>query len=151
MKDPIKRRQTVSWKKLCFSCLKYGHRAADCPPRTWFKCNRKHHKSLCVNNQLQDSSSIRHQETKEKMMLPLEIREFATLLWLSMQLQFSVEPQWTLVLEVATPQYLWSVASAKALSYQKRDKWKCCYTPHQQKLKYTISSTVIKRVPLSLM
>ena len=116
MKDPIKRRQTVSWKKLCFNCLKYGHRAADCPPRTWFKCNRKHHKSLCVNNQLQDSSSIRHQETKEKMMLPLEIREFATLLWLSMQLQFSVEPQWTLVLEVATPGAGSSYASVPLIS-----------------------------------
>ena len=49
-------------------CLQYGHCAADCPSHTCFKCNRKHYTSLCVNNQLQDNSSNRDQETKEKMM-----------------------------------------------------------------------------------
>ena len=66
VKDPIKRRQIVSSKKLCFNCLKYGHRTADCPSHTCFKCNRKHHTLLCANNQLQDKSS--NQDTKEKMM-----------------------------------------------------------------------------------
>ena len=68
MKDPVKRRQIVSSKKLCFNRLKYGHRAGDCPCRTCFKCNRKRHTSLCVNNQLQDNSSDKDQETQEKMM-----------------------------------------------------------------------------------
>ena len=68
VKDPVKRRQIVSSEKLCFSCLKYGHRAADCPSYTCFKCNRKHHTSFCVNNQLQDNCSNRDQETKEQMM-----------------------------------------------------------------------------------
>ena len=56
-------------EKFCFNCLKYGHCAADCPSCTCFKCSRKHHTSLCVNNQLQDHSSNRDQETKEKMMV----------------------------------------------------------------------------------
>ena len=68
MKDPVKCTQIVSSKKLCFNCLEYGHRAGDCPSRTCNKCNRKHHTSLCVNNQLQDNSSNKDQETQEKMM-----------------------------------------------------------------------------------
>ena len=68
VKDPVKRRQIVSSKKLCFNCLKYGHPTADCPSRTCFKCNRKQHTSLRANNEAQDKSSNRDQETKEKMM-----------------------------------------------------------------------------------
>ena len=49
-KDPVKCRQIVSSKKLCFHCLKHGHREADCPSITCFKCNRKHHTLLCINN-----------------------------------------------------------------------------------------------------
>ena len=59
VKDPVKCRQIVSSKKLCFNCLKYRHRAADCPSCTCFKCNWKHHTSLCVNNQLQGKDQQR--------------------------------------------------------------------------------------------
>ena len=68
VKNSAKRRQIVRSRKLCFNCLKYGHRATDCPSRTCFKCNRKHHTLLCVNSQPQDNSSNRDQETKVKMM-----------------------------------------------------------------------------------
>ena len=71
VKDPVKRRQIVGPKKLSFNYLKCCHRAAYCPNRTCFKCNWKHHTSLCINTQLQDNSSNRDQETKEKMMASL--------------------------------------------------------------------------------
>ena len=61
----------MSSKKLCFNCLKYGHRAVDFSSRTCFKYKRKHHTSLSVNNQIQDNSSNRDEETKEKMMASL--------------------------------------------------------------------------------
>ena len=69
VKDPVRRRQIVSSKKLNFNCLKYGHRTADYLSSTCFKSNQKHNISLCVNNQLQGNSSNRDQETKEDMMV----------------------------------------------------------------------------------
>ena len=68
VKDPVKHKKIMSSKNLFFNCLKYGHRAADWPIRTWFNCKWKHHTSLCVNNQMQDNPSHRDQETKVKMM-----------------------------------------------------------------------------------
>ena len=65
-KDPVKRRQIVSSKKLCFNCLKYVHHTAGFPGRFCFKCNRKHHTSLRVNNELQGNFSNRNQVTKKR-------------------------------------------------------------------------------------
>ena len=52
VKDSVKRRQIVSSKNLYFNCLKNSHCGADCQNCTCFKSKRKHHESLCVNNQL---------------------------------------------------------------------------------------------------
>ena len=67
VKDPVKRRQVVSSKKLSFNCLKYGHRAADWSSCTCFKSNQKHNISLYINNQWQGNSSNRDEEIKEEM------------------------------------------------------------------------------------
>ena len=69
VKDLVKRRQKVSSKKLCFKCLKSGHCTVHGLTRTCFKCNQKHYTLLCINNQLQDNSSKRDQEPKEKMLV----------------------------------------------------------------------------------
>lgn len=37
----------VTKEKLCFLCLKPGHRSVACQARPCFKCNRKHHPALC--------------------------------------------------------------------------------------------------------
>ena len=51
VKEPVKRKQNVSLKKLCFNYVKYGHRAAaDCPSRICIRCNRKHHTSLYLKD-----------------------------------------------------------------------------------------------------
>ena len=69
VKDLVKRRQKVSSKKLSFICLKSGHCIVDGLSRTCFKCNLRHYKSLCVNDQLQNNYSKKDQEPKEKMLV----------------------------------------------------------------------------------
>ena len=69
VKDLVKRRQKVSSKKLCFKCPKSGHCIVDGLSRTCLKCNWKHYKSLCINDQLQNNSSKRDLEPKEKTLV----------------------------------------------------------------------------------
>ena len=122
-----KRKKIVSLKKLGFNCLKYGQREADLPSCTCFKYNQKHHTSLYINNQLQDNSSNKDHKTKEKMIDSFKEKNFTTLSLLSTQMEFSIEPQWILVLEVARPQQLWSIDSVQVLSDEKQDKHRYCY------------------------
>ena len=82
----------MSLKKLGFNCLKYGQREADLPNCTCFKCNQKHHTSLCINNQLQHNSSNKDQKTKEKMIDSFKEKNFTTLSLLSTQMEFSIVP-----------------------------------------------------------
>ena len=68
-------RKIMSSKKLCFNCLKYENRAADCPGITCFKCNRKHHTSLCINNH-KTTSATNIKRQKKRWWLHLEKRAF---------------------------------------------------------------------------
>ena len=68
VKDLVKTRQIVSSKKLCFKGLKSGHCSVHGSSCTWFKCNWKPYTLFCILNQLQNNSSKRDQEPKEKML-----------------------------------------------------------------------------------
>ncbi len=41
------RKQIISTKKLCFNCICPSHRASQCKSRGCFKCNGRHHTSIC--------------------------------------------------------------------------------------------------------
>ena len=71
MKDLVKRRQKVSWEKLCFKCLKSGHCTVYGLSHACFKCIRKHYISVCINNQLQNNSSKIYQDPKETTLVSL--------------------------------------------------------------------------------
>ncbi|VDM22778.1 unnamed protein product, partial [Wuchereria bancrofti] len=44
---PDERSKQVVELKLCFLCLKEGHRSKDCKASQCFKCGRRHHPALC--------------------------------------------------------------------------------------------------------
>ncbi|VDM14673.1 unnamed protein product, partial [Wuchereria bancrofti] len=44
---PDERSKRVVELKLCFLCLKEGHRSKDCKASQCFKCGRRHHPALC--------------------------------------------------------------------------------------------------------
>uniref|UniRef100_A0A1I8EQA2 CCHC-type domain-containing protein n=1 Tax=Wuchereria bancrofti TaxID=6293 RepID=A0A1I8EQA2_WUCBA len=44
---PEERSKRVTELKLCFLCLKEGHRSKDCKALQCFKCGRRHHPALC--------------------------------------------------------------------------------------------------------
>ena len=69
VKDLVKPRQKVSLKKLCLKCLKSGHCTVDGLSRTCFKCNRKNYKLLGINDQLQNNSNKRDQDSNEMMLI----------------------------------------------------------------------------------
>ena len=150
VRDPVKRRQIVNSKKFCFNCLKYDHRAADCSSRTCFKCNRKHHTSLCIINQLQDNSSNRNQETKEKAMTSLEEKGvcYPILVVNANGIQCR-----TLVDTGAGSSYaLAALINRIGTSPVRREtrQMEMLLTHHVKKeLNYTVSPSEIKRVPIS--
>lgn len=51
--DIKERRQILSTRRLCFNCTKNGHRASDCKSRSCFKCNGRHHTSICDKDKTQ--------------------------------------------------------------------------------------------------
>ena len=55
-------------KKLCFKGLKSGHCAVHSSSCTCFKCNLTPYTLFCILDQLQNNSSKRDQELKEKML-----------------------------------------------------------------------------------
>lgn len=69
VKHLVKPRQKVSLKKLCLKCLKSGHCTVDGLSRTCFKCNRKNYKLLGINDQLQNNSNKRDQDSNEMMLI----------------------------------------------------------------------------------
>lgn len=132
-------------KKFCFNCLKYGHPAADCPSSTCWKCNRNHHTSLCINNQLQDNSSNRDQETKEKVMAcfggrnvcyPIVIVNISVIQCRALE-ETGVGSKYT------------SAALINCIGTSPDKQW-CCYTQCQEILKLTISTSVMRRDPFKL-
>ena len=68
VKDLVKSRQNMSSKKLCFKGLKSGHCAVHSSSCTCFKCNWKPYTLFCILSELQNNSSKRDQERKEKML-----------------------------------------------------------------------------------
>ena len=67
---------------------------------------------------------------KKRWWLLLKKTAFAALFWSSMQMEFSVEPQWTLVLEVDKLQQLWLIALAQ--TGQKTKQTEMLLSHHQQ-------------------
>ena len=90
-RDPVKRRQIVSSKNLCFNCLYCGHSAADWPSHICFKCNQKYHahRASTTNYKTTPATEIKRQERRWR--LPFEKKAFAALLRFSAQMEFSVE------------------------------------------------------------
>ncbi|KAK6019168.1 zinc knuckle, partial [Ostertagia ostertagi] len=46
--SPYERREAVVHHRLCWKCLKQGHKSLDCDAPVCYKCGRNHHKSLCL-------------------------------------------------------------------------------------------------------
>ena len=67
LKDLVKKRQIVISKKLCFKGLKSGHCTVHSSSCTCFKCSWTPYTLFCILDQLQNNSSKRDQEPKEKM------------------------------------------------------------------------------------
>ena len=87
-----------------------------------------HHYASKPNYKTTPATAIWKQN--KRWWLLLEKTEFAALLWSSVQMEFSVEPQWTLVLEVDKPQQLWLIALAQ--TRQKTKQTEMLLYHHQQ-------------------
>ncbi|KAK6031291.1 zinc knuckle, partial [Ostertagia ostertagi] len=46
--SPYERREAVIHNRLCWKCLKPGHKSQDCEAPACYRCGRNHHKSLCL-------------------------------------------------------------------------------------------------------
>lgn len=49
--EAAERKKIVAKKRLCFNCIKEGHRVSECPSkRTCYHCGQRHHTSICELN-----------------------------------------------------------------------------------------------------
>ena len=105
MKDLVKRGQIVSLKKLCFNCLKSGHCEADYPSPAFNATGRTIH---IVRQQL-TTRQLRQQRSRDKRKDDgFFWRKECLLPYCDRQRKWNpvLDPDWTLVLEVATRQQL---------------------------------------------
>ena len=121
VKDLVKRGQIVSSKKLCFNCLKSGHPKADYPSPTFNAVGSTN----TIVRQQPTTRQLRQQRSRSKRKDDgFFWRKECLLPYCDRQRKWNpvLDPDWTLVLAVATRQQLWSVSLVPALPDEKRDK-----------------------------